>query len=295
MMSMRLATGSEFVVKLFQILEEPENYPYISWMPDGRSFVISDQQGFSEFVLEKHFRHKNWSSFVRQLNKYDFYKVRRDGERTGCIEAMWEYRNKHFQRGKHELLSKIRRKKAPSEGCGAGGTNPKQIESGIVYQSHVLDTVRSISKYLQTVVEDINEIKKYIYHERMRIALKTSVLFVREGVPGSEWVYGALKIPNYSLTVVEESADVGSIMRWRYDVVVLYANSPRCITAVSRIRDEDEEVPIVLVVDEGFKSEYANILGIRATEALLMPFDPSELVDAINRHGSQRSPEGVHG
>lgn len=52
-------TNSEFVGKLFKMLEEPENYPYISWSMDGRSFIISNQEGFSEFVLEKHFRHKN--------------------------------------------------------------------------------------------------------------------------------------------------------------------------------------------------------------------------------------------
>ncbi|WEL39251.1 heat shock transcription factor [Encephalitozoon hellem] len=287
---MKLTTGSEFVVKLFQMLEEPENYPYISWALDGRSFIISNTQDFSEFVLEKHFRHKNWSSFVRQLNKYDFYKVRRDGERIG-ERGRWEYKNKYFQRGRPELLAKIRRKKAPSEGNGPGNTSPRQIESGMVYQSHVLNAVRTISKYLQAVVEDINEIKKYIYYERMRIACKTNVLFVKGDVPGSEWICSSLKIPNYSLTIVEEGADVRSIMKWRYDVVVLYANTSECSRVVSRIRNEDADVPIVLVVDEEFKGEYANILGIRVSEALLMPIDPKDLVDAVNRHGGHRSLE----
>lgn len=288
---MKLTMGSEFVVKLFQILEEPENYPYISWALDGRSFIISNIQGFSEFVLEKHFRHKNWSSFVRQLNKYDFYKVRRDEERMG-ERGQWEYKNKYFQRGRPELLDKIRRKKAPSEGSGSGSTSPKQIESGMVYQSHVLNAVRTISKYLQTVVEDINDIKKYIYHERMRIASKTNVLFVKGDVPGSEWICSALKIPNYSLTIVEESSDVRNVMRWKYDVVVLYASTSGCSKSVSRIRNLDASVPIVLVVDEGFKNEYMNILGIRVSEALLMPLDPKDLVDAVNKYGSQRGLEG---
>lgn len=282
----RGSMGSEFVVKLFQMLEEPENYPYISWGPDGRSFVISDQEGFAEVVLEKHFRHKNWSSFVRQLNKYDFYKVRRDGERLGKELPGWEYRNKYFQRGRHELLDKIRRKRAPGEGSG-GGTNPKQIESGIVYQSHVLNTVKSISRYLQAVVEDINEIKRYIHHERVRMGSKTAMLFVREDAPGAEWVCGVLRLPSYTLTIVDEGSDVRSAMRWKYDVVVVYARSARCSTAVSRVRGEDTEVPIVLVVDEGFRSEYMSILGIKATRALLMPFEPGELIDLVNKCGKE--------
>lgn len=46
------------------------------WDPSGTTFLVKDTNEFSRSILPKHFKHNNFASFVRQLNKYDFHKIR---------------------------------------------------------------------------------------------------------------------------------------------------------------------------------------------------------------------------
>lgn len=46
-----------------------------SWTPDGKMFVIKDQQIFEQTIIPKFFDHNKFSSFARQLNFYGFRKM----------------------------------------------------------------------------------------------------------------------------------------------------------------------------------------------------------------------------
>lgn len=58
------------------MLENDSSESTLSWGSDGTTFIVKDTIEFSRSVLPKHFKHSNFASFVRQLNKYDFHKVR---------------------------------------------------------------------------------------------------------------------------------------------------------------------------------------------------------------------------
>ncbi len=47
----------------------------VAWGSDGKSFVVKRQELFARTVLPQLFRHNNYSSFIRQLNKYGFHKM----------------------------------------------------------------------------------------------------------------------------------------------------------------------------------------------------------------------------
>ena len=97
------AAPAAFLEKLYDILEEVSLESYISWQPDGLSFLIRDVNSVSELVLPHYFKHNNIQSFVRQLNMYSFTKTRHDSNYR-------EFRQPLFQRGRRDLLSLIKRK-----------------------------------------------------------------------------------------------------------------------------------------------------------------------------------------
>lgn len=59
-----------FLSKTFDLVDDPCLDPIISWSSNGVSFVVWDPLEFARLVLPRHFKHNNFSSFVRQLNTY---------------------------------------------------------------------------------------------------------------------------------------------------------------------------------------------------------------------------------
>ena len=69
-------TETSFLIKLYTILNNKNYSKYIYWSRDGKSFIITNSNDFTKHVLPKFFSHQKFSSFVRQLNLYNFHKVK---------------------------------------------------------------------------------------------------------------------------------------------------------------------------------------------------------------------------
>ncbi|CAD8168516.1 unnamed protein product [Paramecium pentaurelia] len=91
-----------FILKTYNILENNMYEDIVSWNQDGLSFTVKNISQFSSIVLPIHFKHQNFSSFIRQLNMYDFHK-----SRGGSVN---EFKNEYFQKGRKDLLNQIKRK-----------------------------------------------------------------------------------------------------------------------------------------------------------------------------------------
>ncbi|RKO93299.1 HSF-type DNA-binding-domain-containing protein, partial [Blyttiomyces helicus] len=100
----------EFVKKLFKVLEDDTCIDSVCWTPSGETFVVKDPSNFARFVLPKHFKHNNFASFVRQLNKYDFHKIKSTDENKVYGDQAWEFHHPNFQLHNRSLLDGIKRK-----------------------------------------------------------------------------------------------------------------------------------------------------------------------------------------
>lgn len=97
---------SAFPKKLYNIVNNPNNQGIISWNKTGDQFIIHNPTEFSEKILSgSDFVSSNYASFVRQLNIYDFHKVKnriKDQSNTFC--------HKFFLKDRPSLLRHIKRK-----------------------------------------------------------------------------------------------------------------------------------------------------------------------------------------
>ena len=64
-----------FVQAAYDMVSNPANSNAIRFTEDGNAIEILDSALFSERVLPRYFKHKNISSFIRQMNMYGFEKI----------------------------------------------------------------------------------------------------------------------------------------------------------------------------------------------------------------------------
>mmetsp|Transcript_16795 Transcript_16795/g.14697 ORF Transcript_16795/g.14697 Transcript_16795/m.14697 type:complete len:124 (-) Transcript_16795:1329-1700(-) len=97
-----------FLKSTYDILSNPEYQNVISWNEDGDGFIIKDARRLEDTILPAFFKHKNFHSFVRQLNNYDFHKIKQDDNSS-------EFKHDQFRRDQEHLLKEIARKNPDKE------------------------------------------------------------------------------------------------------------------------------------------------------------------------------------
>ncbi|CAD8128586.1 unnamed protein product [Paramecium sonneborni] len=129
-----------FLLKTYEILENDSLSDLISWNKEGTSFIVFNQSELSSKVLANYFKHKNYPSFLRQLNMYNFKKTRNQFGQS-------EFRHKWFRRGLKSMLQYIKRR--------------NQEESDLRIEtkesSQELDNYKREHDNIKQIVKDIQE------------------------------------------------------------------------------------------------------------------------------------------
>lgn len=88
----------KFISRLLEILNYDKIHHIVSWNREGSAIEIKNERNFIEEVLPMFFKHKNMSNFIRQLNMYDFKKVK-----NYASSGILAYCNPLFKRDSHHL------------------------------------------------------------------------------------------------------------------------------------------------------------------------------------------------
>ncbi|KAI8883822.1 hypothetical protein K501DRAFT_248967 [Backusella circina FSU 941] len=150
--------GNTFVHKLYNMVVDNEYQHLIAWTHTDNSFIVCNIIEFSRDVLPKHFKHNNFSSFVRQLNMYGFHKVNKSprGHRTLAENQIWEFSHPKFIRDRQDLLDEIKRKALEAE-SSKKDTNDMNSQV-IIMKSAQTDLLQQLSHLQENYSFILNEL-----------------------------------------------------------------------------------------------------------------------------------------
>jgi hypothetical protein len=97
---------SKFVRNVYEMAMCSDNAAAIGFSDDGLCLEVRDPKVLSEAILQKYFKHKNVSSFIRQLNNYGFKTI--PVLMSSSIIHCFAHDN--FRRGRLDLLEGVMRR-----------------------------------------------------------------------------------------------------------------------------------------------------------------------------------------
>ncbi|KAG7195970.1 kinase-regulated stress-responsive transcription factor skn7 [Scheffersomyces spartinae] len=150
-------SSNDFVKKLYQMLQIDEYQNVVRWTVGGDSFVVMDTNEFTKTLLPRHFKHSNFASFVRQLNKYDFHKVKKplDERNLEYGDDAWEFKHPDFRRDDLESLDNIKRK-----GPSVKKSNPNSAIDATMVSNQYTAQLSLLKDQLESLKSENIEIRK---------------------------------------------------------------------------------------------------------------------------------------
>ncbi|KAJ7591602.1 HSF-type DNA-binding-domain-containing protein [Mycena floridula] len=155
-----MSSTSDFVKKLYKMLEDQSFQHVVSWGPQGDCFVVKDMNEFTKSILPRMFKHSNFASFVRQLNKYDFHKVKNTDD-NAYGEQSWTFKHPDFHADRRDALENIKRKvPASRKSATSSSTTPASSSSSSTLPPNVASSYQLSD--LQAQVDRLNQSQEQI-------------------------------------------------------------------------------------------------------------------------------------
>lgn len=160
----RVCRWSKFVRNLYEMAVNPVNARAVGFSSDGLCLEVRDAKMLSAEVLQKYFKHKNVSSFIRQLNNYGFKTVPvvMNSHVTHC------FAHDCFQRDRIDLLEGVTRRTASSDAQKIGERISALREKESEFEQHVTQLAR-MNEELKRQNAELMEENKRLKHNWMAV------------------------------------------------------------------------------------------------------------------------------
>jgi len=163
-----------FLTRLFEMVNDPKTDQAIRWnqavgapgAPGVSAFTIVDNMLLEKRWLPKFYKHSNFTSFVRQLNQYQFRKLE---------SKRWTFGHESFVKQRPDLLVHVNRKRKetiakPKEPSQAEGTRVDQTSRVVQARQARLETyVKALAEALQRALDQQTETQRQLNELSRRI------------------------------------------------------------------------------------------------------------------------------
>ena len=181
---------SPFLQKLYNILQDEKNNDIIRWNKEVNGFILVDYKRFVKELLSKNFKTEVFSSFIRQLNLYDFHKIKSKDSNNKLnntnANTFYEFTNINFLKDQPERINLIKRK-TKNENLEKKG----QIQGGVQGNELVVHPLRKFINFKEDKTK-LNLGKMY----KKALKLKQIVGTLRKKVQILEGKYDFLEYCN---------------------------------------------------------------------------------------------------
>lgn len=279
-------TSQDFAEKLYDILEDQNNQKIIKWNDCGESFLLIDTLEFTRITLEQYFKHKNLNSFIRQLNKYDFHKVKSSEDILRIYgEGVWEFKHAFFKKRRRDLLCKITRKKTISEKREEfTDLNVDVAEKSIFLQNQMLNSLKQLSAHFQALTQDILELKRAIFGDKSSPYSNNTALVYEECSLLKQPLTAILQKNGFSVLCTDSPTELSvSIHEKKFDLLVLSSALRNYVPMIINIKKNDPNIIIVLTGNGFERNELVEFQRIGVDDIVLKPFNDNSFYKVMRK------------
>jgi len=158
----------KFLLKTYDLITDGNYSDCICWIEKGTAFAIKDKDFFENNILPQAFSHSKLSSFIRQLNMYDFVKLRHP-----IYQLAWSH--PLFQLNKrNELGNMLRRTNASYPKFQdafskliSKDSEKSELSSNSERHSQVLNERIDLCQSVNAMRDDLLRLNELIQHRKM--------------------------------------------------------------------------------------------------------------------------------